>query len=130
MLENRGNYSQNIEQANRNLATLQERGMRILIDDFGGGFTSLIDLQAFPMNAIKIDKELIQSTDTATGLAIFSNLIKTAKDIGVQTVCEGIETAAHEKVAVEAGCNMLQGFYYYRPMPVKDFEKLLDEQFD
>ncbi|MBR5479472.1 MAG: EAL domain-containing protein [Clostridia bacterium] len=130
VLENRGNYSQNLEQINQNLIALRERGMRILIDDFGGSFTSMIDLQAFPMDVIKIDKELIQNTKNSTGFAIFSNLVKTAKEIGVKTVCEGIETETHEQIAVEAGCDMLQGFYYYRPMPVKDFEKLLDEQFD
>ena len=57
---------------------------------------------------------------------ILKNIIQTAKDIGFKTLCEGIETKEQEEVVIEAGCDFLQGFYYYRPMPVSKLETLLD----
>ena len=56
------------------------------------------------------------------------NMIKTAKDLNIRTLCEGIETEAHEKAAIEAGCDMLQGYYYYRPMPVARLEEVFDNK--
>ena len=61
------------------------------------------------------------------GFVILKNIISTAKDIGFKTLCEGVETKEHEEAAIKAGCDMLQGYYYYRPMPVADLEKVFNE---
>ena len=106
-----------------NLSKLRQKGISVLLDDFGGGYTSFGDLQNFPVNIVKIDRSITQNTQTETGLVIFRNIVKTAKDIGLKTICEGIETEEQERIATEAGCDMLQGFYYYRPMPVAGLEQ-------
>ena len=59
---------------------------------------------------------------------IFNNFVKTAKDLGLTVVCEGIETEEQERIAADAGCDMLQGFYYYRPMSASALEELLEKQ--
>ena len=54
------------------------------------------------------------------------NIIKTSQDIGFKTLCEGIETKEQEEAAIKAGCDLLQGYYYYKPMPVAMLENLFD----
>ena len=61
-----------------------------------------------------------------TGFIILKNIIKTSKDIGFKTLCEGVETKEQEDAAIEAGCDLLQGFYYYKPMSVATLENLFD----
>lgn len=110
-----------------NLSKLKERGMSILLDDFGSGFTTFSDLQSLDISVVKIDKSITQNSTTDTGFIILKNIISTAKDIGFRTLCEGVETKEQEEAAIRAGCDMLQGFYYYRPMPVAMLEKVFDE---
>ena len=109
-----------------NLSLLKEKGISILLDDFGSGYTSFGDLQNLDISIIKIDKSITQNSVTETGFKILKNIIQTAKDIGFKTLCEGIETKEQEDAAIEAGCDLLQGFYYYKPMSVATLENLFD----
>ena len=59
-------------------------------------------------------------------IIILKNIIRTSQDIGFKTLCEGIETEEQEQAAIKAGCDLLQGFYYYKPMPVAMLETLFD----
>ena len=111
----------------KNLSKLKERGVSILLDDFGSGYTTFSDLQSLDISIVKIDKSITHNSITDTGFIILKNIICTAKDIGFKTLCEGIETKEHEEAVINAGCDMLQGFYYYKPMPVAQLEKLLDK---
>lgn len=110
-----------------NLLRLKEKGVLILLDDFGKGYTSFCDLTDFDINIVKIDKSITQNATNETGFLVLKNIIKTAKDLGFKTLCEGIETEEHKNKAIEAGCDMLQGFYFYRPMPVTKLETLFDK---
>ena len=110
-----------------NLSALKEKGMCVLLDDFGSGFTTFGDLQNLDISIVKIDKAITQNAVTDTGFIILKNIISTSKDIGFKTLCEGVETKEQEEAAIRAGCDLLQGFYYYRPMPVAMLEKLLDK---
>ncbi len=109
-----------------NLSLLKEKGISILLDDFGSGYTTFGDLQNLDISIIKIDKSITQNAVTETGFKILKNIIQTAKDIGFKTLCEGIETKEQEDAAIEAGCDLLQGFYYYKPMSVATLENLFD----
>lgn len=108
----------------RNLAALKRKGVLILLDDFGKGYTSFGDLSEFDISIVKIDKSITQNANNQTGFLILKNIIRTAHDLGFKTLCEGIETEEHKKIVVDAGCDILQGYYFYRPMPVSQFEKL------
>jgi len=112
----------------KNLVLLKEKGILILLDDFGKGYTSFGDLMDFDISIVKIDKSITQNAINQTGLVILKNIIKTAHDLGFKTLCEGIETQEHKNAAVEAGCDMLQGYYFYRPMPVMQLETLFEKQ--
>lgn len=109
-----------------NLSLLKEKGISILLDDFGSGYTTFGDLQNLDISIIKIDKSITQNSVTETGFKILKNIIQTAKDIGFKTLCEGIETVEQENAAIAAGCDLLQGFYYYKPMSVAMLENLFD----
>ena len=109
-----------------NLSMLKEKGISILLDDFGSGYTTFLDLQNLDISIIKIDKSITQNSVTETGFKILKNIIQTSKDIGFKTLCEGIETKQQEVAAIEAGCDLLQGFYYYKPMSVANLEKILE----
>lgn len=109
-----------------NLSSLKEKGVSILLDDFGSGYTTFGDLQNLDISVVKIDKSITRNALTETGFIILKNIIQTSKDIGFKTLCEGVETKELEEVAIRAGCDFLQGYYYYKPMPVAALEKLLD----
>ena len=108
----------------KNLTSLKEKGILILLDDFGKGYTSFSDLSELDISIVKIDKTITQNANTQTGFLILKNIIKTANELGYKTICEGIETEEHKKIVVDAGCDILQGYHFYRPMPVTQFETL------
>lgn len=114
------------QQMIENLSTLKVKGVSILLDDFGSGYTTFGDLQNLDISIVKIDKAITQNSVTDTGFIILKNIIQTSKDIGFKTLCEGIETKEQEEAAIKAGCDLLQGFYYYKPMSVANLEKILE----
>ena len=110
-----------------NLSRLKEKGILILLDDFGKGYASFGDLTELDIDIVKIDKSITQNATSPNGFLVLKNIVRTAKELGFKTLCEGIETEEHKKIAVEAGCDMLQGYYFYRPMAITQFEKLFEE---
>ncbi len=115
------------KQMMHNLSILRQKGFAILLDDFGSGFTTFSDLHNFDITTVKIDKSITQKATTETGFLILKNVIRTAKELGLHTLCEGVETEEYAQAAISAGCDMLQGYYYYKPIPVAKLEKLLEE---
>lgn len=126
ILEDKNIAGEAKQQMIENLSSLKEKGVSILLDDFGSGFTTFGDLQNLDISIVKIDKAITQNSVTETGFIILKNIIQTSKDIGFKTLCEGIETKEQEEAAIKAGCDLLQGFYYYRPMSVTTLEKLFE----
>lgn len=127
ILEDKNVTGEAHKQMRENLLALKEKGFSVLLDDFGSGFTAFSDLQTLDVSIVKIDKSITQNATTVTGFIILRNMIQTAKEIGFETLCEGVETEAQERAVIKAGCDLLQGYYYYRPMPVAQLEKLLDK---
>ena len=112
----------------QNLKALKEKGIKVLLDDFGKGYTSFSNLTQFDVDIVKIDKAITQNATTKSGFLVLENIIKTAHDLGFKTLCEGIETEQHKKLVIDAGCDMLQGYYFYRPIPVTQLETLFEKQ--
>ena len=111
-----------------NLSRLKEKGILILLDDFGKGYANFGDLTELDISIVKVDKALTQNAITEAGFVILKNIIRTAHDLGFKTLCEGIETKEHKIAAVKAGCDILQGYYFHRPMPVTKFETLFEKR--
>jgi len=126
ILEDKDLSKEEMQIMGRNLKLLKEKGVLILLDDFGKGYTSFSDLAQLGIDIVKIDKAITQKAMEETGFVILKNIIRTAHDLGLKTLCEGIETEEQKKIVLEAGCDILQGYYFYRPMPVVDLEKLFN----
>ena len=106
-------------------------GVRIAIDDFGSGYSSLWQLATLPVDVIKIDRSLVKylGTDTSatagTARTIIAAVTSIAATLGMTTVAEGIETTEQHAAVVELGCTHAQGFLFARPMPADDLRASL-----
>ena len=127
ILEDKNIVGDEKEQMINNLKKLKEMGMSIFLDDFGSGYTTFGDLQNFDISVVKIDRSITKNAVSETGFIILKNIISTAQGIGFKTLCEGVETEEQEEAVIKAGCDFLQGFYYYKPMPVTQLEKLFEQ---
>lgn len=97
-------------------------GVHIALDDFGTGYSSMGYLMRYPTNYLKIDKEFITDINSDEALKIVTgNLIKLGHSLSMTIVAEGVETQAELAVLQDFGCDVIQGFYYSKPLPRKDF---------
>lgn len=114
-----------MDQIISNIKLLKDKGITILLDDYGSVHTSLADMQNYPVDVVKIDREIIVNTDTEKGMSIFHNIVALAKELGADIICEGVETQSQSDIVKNAGCTMIQGYLYYRPMTPQQFEDLM-----
>lgn len=104
---------------------LRERGFLFAVDDFGTGYSSLNMLKDLPVDILKLDRAFLNDVfSTGRGKALVRSIITLAKDLGLKTVAEGVETEEHAVLLLQAGCAIAQGYYYSRPVPVAEFEAL------
>ncbi|MGP4802549.1 putative bifunctional diguanylate cyclase/phosphodiesterase [Agrobacterium cavarae] len=105
------------------LQDIQALGVRIALDDFGTGYSSLAYLTKLPISKIKIDRSFIADVMTSTqSLAIIQGVIHIAAGLGLKTTAEGVETPEQLSLLRAAGCDLLQGYYLGRPMPLAHIE--------
>lgn len=110
----------------RTMRQLKEAGFGISIDDFGSGYSSLNLLTDLPADVLKIDKGFLdRAKDIGNGRKIIIKVIELAQSLDLHTVAEGVETMEQAQLLKEIGCEIAQGYYYARPMPVEEFEKRL-----
>ena len=103
---------------------IKEAGFVISIDDFGTGYSSLNMLQSMPIDIIKIDKTFIDKIDIKNkNNNMVDYIIYIAKKLGLKTVAEGVEAEEQVKYLKEIGCDMLQGYYYSKPLSFRDVQK-------
>ena len=106
---------------------LQDYGFIIEIDDFGSGYSSLNSLKEIEVDLLKMDLKFFEKTgDSKRAEKIVSSVITLANDLGMPVIAEGVETKEDVEMVKAAGCQMVQGYYYAKPMPVADFEKYLE----
>jgi len=108
-------------QASALLREIREVGVRIAIDDFGTGYSSLTYLHEFPLNALKIDKNFVQSVESKDrGGPISKMIIGLGQNLGLEVIAEGVETEAQLEYMREHGCDVAQGYLYARPESPED----------
>jgi diguanylate cyclase (GGDEF)-like protein/PAS domain S-box-containing protein len=110
----------------RDLISLKDMGVRLSIDDFGTGFSSLSYLKRLPIDTIKIDKSFVRDIKTdANDAAIITAIIKMSHSLNFKVIAEGVETADQLNYLTQYECDEIQGFYFSKPLSAVDFEKLL-----
>jgi EAL domain-containing protein (putative c-di-GMP-specific phosphodiesterase class I) len=108
------------------LVRLRKAGHRIAIDDFGNGYSSLDYLRRFPADRIKIAGNFIADIGIASGDdAIVKAALGLARELGIEVVVEGVESAAQLDLLKAWGCRIVQGYYFARPLPVPEMTALL-----
>lgn len=105
---------------------LQNRGFKFVMDDFGAGYSSLNMLKTEPVDEVKIDRLFLNDIENRKSQVVIRNIINMINELGLDMIAEGVETEEQAELLKSYGCNKAQGFLYYRPMPMEEFEQLLD----
>jgi len=117
---------QHTERAGKVLAAIKQLGVRIAIDDFGVGYSSLANLKRFPIDTLKVDRSFLRDIPLDTeDRAITQAIIAMGKSLNLTVVAEGVETLEQETFLREHGCDETQGFYFSRPIASDEFADLL-----
>lgn len=104
----------------KNISECNKMGFRIAIDDMGSGFSSLLDLYNNHIDFVKIDRHLVAEGTTHRGQKLLNGIISLAHSLDAKVICEGVTTEADAKMIQNTECDMIQGFYYSRVLPLDE----------
>ena len=122
-------YTQNSAQIISTVNALREAGFHIEIDDFGSGYSSLNMISTLPMDALKLDMEFMHNAfKERKNTKMLDAVIDIAYSLEVPTIAEGVETAEQMFALKAMGCDIVQGFYFSKPLPAAEFERFLLEK--
>ena len=111
------------------MGELRKLGVHWSIDDFGTGYSSLNLLKELPVDIIKIDKSFLDETESSeTSKIIIRKTVELTQELDKTVVCEGVETENQADYLRGIRCDMAQGFLYAKPMPMEQFEELLNKE--
>ncbi len=118
MFENQGEFKAIIDD-------LHAKGFKILMDDFGTGYSSLMMLKAIPIDVMKLDKSFVDDYNDDKGEKIIACVTQLAKSLKIEVTAEGVETEEQYQFMKHLGCDVIQGYYFAKPMPKSEFDALL-----
>lgn len=122
-------YIENMEQAARLVSNLQGKGVTVSMDDFGSGYSSLNMLSGLPIHVMKVDRIFLNKTsEKASDRIILECVVNMARKLKMSVICEGVETREQYEFLKEMGCDIMQGYYFGKPMPMEAFDKFLEER--
>jgi EAL domain-containing protein (putative c-di-GMP-specific phosphodiesterase class I) len=105
------------QQVREQLEQLRTERIRVALDYFGTGFSSLSYLKDLPIDELKIDQSFVRAMDSgARSVAIVETILRLARDLGLSTTAEGVETTAQAAILRELGCDYYQGYLYAKPL--------------
>lgn len=106
---------------------LRETGFTVLMDDFGSGYSSLNMLRSLNIDAIKLDAQFLRMNklNEIKGIHIIESIINMTKILGIPVIVEGVETCEQARFLEDLGCRYIQGYYFFRPMSLDNYEKLI-----
>ncbi len=129
MLELEITETANDQQISWKALQLKEEGFKLLMDDFGSGYSSLNILLETPFDVIKLDKKFMENMMLSDkGRLILEHVVHMADKLDLGIVAEGVETKEQVEILQQIGCDQVQGYYYAKPMPEDEFYALLVEQ--
>ncbi len=109
-----------------NMHKLIEKGVSFALDDYGTGFSNTVTMMKYPFRLIKLDKSMVwAASDSEKSMSLLKHTINMIKDMNMEIVAEGVETAAQANMLAQMGCDYFQGYYYSRPVNRENFLKLI-----
>ncbi len=114
---------QDLDSAEKTLLDIRDLGVRIALDDFGIGYSSLGYLRTLPIDLLKIDRSFVRQLDSGHGRAFLHTIVELAQAVGMRVCAEGVEETKQADIVYRLGVDEWQGFLFGRPVPASDFEK-------
>ena len=119
-------FTEKVEDTIFLMTELRKLGVKVSMDDFGSGYSSLNVLTKLPIDVLKLDKEFLKDFEKdSEEKIIIPSIIDMARKLNLRVVCEGVETNEQVQFLREVGCDYAQGYYYSRPVPIARFDELL-----
>lgn len=120
-------YVEEYEKVKTIIKELREAGFMVSMDDFGSGYSSLNMLKDVNVDILKIDINFLKMNEQTSdkGIGILEAIVNMAKLMGLRIIAEGVETKEQVELLLDIGCLYAQGYYFYRPMPIIQFEKVI-----
>ena len=119
-------YMDDPELMSKTVRELQAAGFIIMMDDFGSGYSSLNTLKDIQVNILKIDMKFLSGRDSSgRNECILASVVRMAGWLNIPVIMEGVETAKQVEFLKSIGCGYVQGYYYAKPMPVREYEQLV-----
>ncbi len=123
-------YSESNDKIFCTIQQLRNQDFLVMMDDFGSGYSSLNMLKSVAVDVLKLDMRFldIDEQEEEKGIGILESVVNMARQMRLPIVVEGVETLKQENFLLKMGCRYTQGYYYYKPMPVEEFEKLISDE--
>jgi len=115
------------ETATNNVKLCKEIGFRVYLDDLGSGYTSLANLCDYPIDVVKIDRDILLKTKTEKGKDLFTGIIALAHSLNIKVICEGVETEEQNTLVSSSACDFIQGWYYSKALPLEECESFINK---
>ncbi|MBQ1568125.1 MAG: EAL domain-containing protein [Erysipelotrichaceae bacterium] len=124
-------YTDNAKMLLELIHNLRTMGFEVEMDDFGAGYSSLNMLSDMPIDVLKMDMKFVRNIEQSeTDLLLVKLIIDIARYMNLEVVAEGVENNKQLSLLQDAGCNVVQGFYFSRPLPPEEFEKLIEKEIE
>lgn len=112
----------------KKVEAIKELGFLVAMDDFGSGYSSLNSLKDVPIDILKLDMGFLRGDANDKGESIIRHVVSMAIELRLDMVAEGVETLEQAEFLKHVGCNIIQGYFYSKPMPINEFERILDNR--
>lgn len=110
-----------------NIQKCKELGFLIALDDIGSGYSALADLYNYPIDIVKVERDIVLQAMESNGKMLLDGLIRLAHSMNMKVLCEGVETAEQNDMILNTECEYIQGFFYSRALPPKESERFLQQ---
>ena len=122
-------YTEDAEQIVSVAKTLRESGFRIEMDDFGTGYSSLNMITTLPIDTLKLDMQFVRTAfRDRKDMRLIEAVVSLARSLGLTTIAEGVETEEQLQALKALGCDIVQGYFFSKPLPAKEFESFVREK--
>lgn len=115
------------ESIKKNVKLCKKLGLKIYLDDLGSGYTALANLCDYPIDVVKIERDILLKTGTKRGKDLFSGIIALAHNLDMSVICEGVETEEQNTLVSQSNCDYIQGWYYTKALPQEECEVFIEK---